>query len=136
MKVVLDTNVIISRFLSPLGSPARIFHLWQSGSFELLVSESILSEYKKVLSYDRIQRCHKMTAEDMTQAIDGFSQFSIVVPTGESLTVSKDPDDNKFIECAFFGGADYIVSGDPHLLELIEYQGIQILTPRQFLHLF
>lgn len=44
-----------------------------------------------------------------------------------------DPDDNKFLECAIAGGADYIVSGDAHLVEMEEYRGIQILTPAEFL---
>ncbi|HEX8228447.1 MAG TPA: putative toxin-antitoxin system toxin component, PIN family, partial [Chloroflexia bacterium] len=56
-----------------------------------------------------------------------------VHPTVPIDAIASDPDDNKFLECAVAGGADYIVSGDKHLLSLGEYEGIRILSPADFL---
>ena len=63
MKVVLDTNIVVSRYLSPLGHPARLLTLWEQGVFELVVSEPILAAYQRVLAYPRIRDRHQMTDE-------------------------------------------------------------------------
>lgn len=134
MKVVLDTNIVVSRFLSPQGSPARILTLWEEGVFELLVSEGILNEYERALSYDNVRKRHGFTIEEIKQWMHNARKYGHSVASEEvSIYVSKDPDDDKFIECAVAGGADYIVSGDTHLLSLGEYKGIQILSPAAFL---
>ena len=58
-----------------------------------------------------------------------------VAPRGIVAQIEDDPDDNKFLECAVAGGAEYVVSGDPHLLALRQFRGIQILSPAAFLTL-
>ncbi|GAB6273794.1 MAG: putative toxin-antitoxin system toxin component, PIN family [Peptococcaceae bacterium] len=134
MRIVIDTNVVVSRFLSPKGTPAQIFEKWRVEAFELLVSEPVLSEYQKVLSYKHVRACHKMTNGEIAEIIRDFRKFAILVNSGEKLEVIKeDPDDNKFLEVAEAGGAEYIVSGDEHLLKLREYRSIQILSPAAFL---
>lgn len=134
MKVVLDTNVVVSRFLSPRGAPAQAFKLWEAHAFDLLVSCPILQEYKKALSYPKVRELHQLTGQEIDEIIDGFKGFSIFVePRARLVVVKADPKDNMFLECAVSGKADCILSGDKHLLELKEYQGIQIFTPRAFL---
>jgi len=134
MRVVIDTNVVISRFLSPTGTPAQIFEQWQLNAFELVLSEPILAEFQKVLEYERIQARHHMALEEITEVINGFRQFAVLVDVKERLAViEEDPEDDRFLECAVAGSAEVIVSGDAHLLDLKEYRGIQILSPAAFL---
>jgi putative PIN family toxin of toxin-antitoxin system len=134
MKVVLDTNIVISRFLSPHGSPAQIMALLEQGIFELSVSADILAEYEKALNYDHIRKRHGFTFEEIAHWVQNIKRHIDLVPINDMVvTASRDPDDNKFLECAIAGGADYIVSGDAHLLSLGEYKGVRIISPADFL---
>jgi uncharacterized protein len=134
MRAVIDTNVIISRFLSPNGTPALILSLWERGLFELIVTEAILSEYLRVLAYEHIQPRHRMSPAEIAQVVADFRSFAVLVEPGDPIAViPDDPSDNMFLEAAVAGSCDYVVSGDPHLLRLGEYRGIQMLTPAAFL---
>jgi putative PIN family toxin of toxin-antitoxin system len=136
MRVVIDTNVVVSRLLSSLGNPARIFALWRQDVFELLASEPIFAEYRRVLAYDHVRARHRLSDTQLDQFITDFRQFVVLVEPNETITAIKDdPSDDKFLECAVAGSADYIVSGDRHLLSLQQFRGIQILTPAAFLAL-
>jgi len=134
MRVVLDTNVIVSRYLSPHGPPARVLERWEREDFELLVSAAILAEYEEVLGYERLRRRHGMNAEWIGQTVGRIRRSAtLVVPTETLAVVEEDPDDDKFLECGVAGGAEIIVSGDDHLLKLRTFRGIQILSPTAFL---
>lgn len=136
MRVVIDTNVVISRFLSASGPPAQLFARWESREFELLVSEPILAEYARVLRYQHLRPRHKMSDEEIDEVVDEFKSLGVLVEIDEAIeAVKDDPDDNKFLECAIAGKADYIVSGDTHLLGLQQYRNIPILSPTLFLAL-
>lgn len=131
MRVVLDTNVVISAFLNPGGIPAQLVELWRQERFEVVITEPILEEYIRVLQYPRIQTRLKL---DISEVADDFREFSTLVEPGEPLKVIKDdPDDNKIVECAVAGGCEFIISGDIHLQSLKQYQGIQVLSPSAFL---
>lgn len=134
MRVVLDTNVVISRYLTPGGTTAEIYGKWRAGAFDLLTSEDILAEIGRVFAYDRLMSIHHLTASEIAQAVDEIRQHAIVVrdPVPVQI-VDDDPDDDKILACALTGGADIIVSRDVHLLALRRHQGIEILTPRSFL---
>jgi putative PIN family toxin of toxin-antitoxin system len=133
MKVVLDTNIVVSRYLSPLGNPARLLTMWEKGVFDLVVSEPILTEYQRVLAYPRIRDRHQMTDEEIAAVVDGFRSFAVLVePTVSLNVVQNDPSDNTFVEYALAAGAEYVVSGDPHLLRIGHYEEIQILRPAEF----
>lgn len=136
MRVVLDTNIIVSRFLSVHGNPALILALWEKGVFELIVTEAILAEYARVLAYPAVQSRHRLTTDEIGQAIANFRSFAVLVEPTETLdVVTDDPSDNRFLEAAVAGGCEYIVSGDPHLLTIGEYRGIAILNPAAFVAL-
>jgi putative PIN family toxin of toxin-antitoxin system len=134
MIVVLDTNVLVSAVLSPRGTPSRILELAQTGGFAVTVSEVLIAEYGEVLlSPEFVERYHLARAE-VIDLLSSFAQLATIVQTVESLrVVEQDPDDDRVLECAVAGGADYIVSGDKHLLNLGEYEGIRILSPGDFL---
>jgi putative PIN family toxin of toxin-antitoxin system len=134
MKVVLDTNVVVSRFISPAGVPGQLIDHWSRGDFDLLVSAPILVEYQQALTYAHVRKLHGYTNLEIAGWLGQVREESIKIVSTETLrVVSADPKDDKFIECAVAGGADYIVSGDKHLLGLGKYEGIRILSPADFL---
>ncbi len=128
MIIVLDTNVMISALLSTEGSPAQIIDLWEAGEFDIATSAPLLDEVKRVLGYEKIKKSLKCTPEEINRLIGGWRTAAIYVEPEEELEVIEDdPDDNRVLECAVAADADYIVSGDHHLLDLGEYRGIEIL---------
>lgn len=134
MKAVVDTNVVVSSFLSPTGTRARILKGWEKGQFELIVSDEILAEYERALNYQEVSSRHGMTIEQIGQVIAEMKSFATVVKPQQKLIVIKDdPADDKFLECAKEAGAEYIVSADLHLLNLKQYEDVQILSPSEFL---
>jgi len=126
--VVIDTNVMVSAYLG--GSLEAIIFAWRAGKFALIVSNQVVSEYLDVLSRPKFKIAHD-ELDDFAALI--LSKAEFVLPEKSIDAVEADPSDNKFIEAAVAGQADYIVSGDKHLLDLKEFQGISIIAPRIFL---
>jgi putative PIN family toxin of toxin-antitoxin system len=136
MRVVVDTNVLISRYLAPHGTPAAVFLRWERRAFELLVSPPILDEYDRVMRDPDVRRLHQKSDSEIDVIIRRIRQAAIhVIPTQKLALIPADPDDDKFVECAVEGKARYIVSGDKHLLGLGSYQGIQVVPPAAFVTL-
>lgn len=134
MRVVLDANVFISAVISSQGNPAEILRLWEQGRFDLAVSAPLLEELERVVHYPRIQKRYNLSEGYVQRFLRLISHMAIIVePSVELDVVEKDPSDNRYLECALAAGAAYIVTGDAHLLELREYQGIVILDPVGFL---
>jgi putative PIN family toxin of toxin-antitoxin system len=132
MRAVIDTNIIVSRYLTPGGLASQVLALWRDDAFELIVSEAILAEVRDVLLRPSIRVRHRMPEDMVDQVIDGFRQFATLVAPEEPIQASEDPDDDKFLECAVAGGADVIVSRDPHLLSLKQFRGVRVLSPAAF----
>jgi len=136
MRVVLDTNIIVSATIARNGHADQILRAWYQGEFDLVVSLSVLDEIEDVLTRPRIIRQQWMTREEVSVLILRLqTAATIVLDRLDLKVVIEDPDDDKFFSAAHEGDADYIVSGDPHLLEIKEYQGIKILAPARFLKL-
>lgn len=136
MRAVLDTNVIVSAFINANSIPSTIVHRGKDKTFELIVSGALLAEYRRVLGYPHIQRLHRLTSDEVEKSIAGLKAAEIYVdPSVHQRIVTADPDDDIFIACAVAGDADYIVSGDKHLLKIGEHRGIRILQPAVFLAL-
>jgi uncharacterized protein len=134
MKIVVDTNVIVSALLSKTGTPAQIFS--HEASFQLFTSEESLAEVKRVLHYDHIKTRYQLSDDLINNYLEHLRAASHVIVVHQvAAVIEADPDDNKFLACAVEAGADYIVSGDRHLKRLEVYRNIPILTPRQFLDL-
>ena len=134
MAVVLDANGWVSVLIVPVGKPAEI--LTHSDRLGLLTSEEILSEVERVLHYPRIQRKYGLSEARIGTYLERVREVSRLVAVRTRVEViTTDPDDNKLLGCAVDGGAEYIVSEDPHLLSLGQYQGIGILSPAALLRL-
>lgn len=133
MRVVIDTNIVVSRYLTPAGLAAHILSLWRADRFELLISEPILAEIHEVLLRPGIRARHRLDGGQVRRVVDDLRRFGVLVDPDESIEASPDPDDDKFLECAVAGGADVVVSPDPHLLDLRSFRGIRILSPAAFL---
>lgn len=134
-RAVLDANVLVSAIVSPKGIPAKVLTAWEAERFHLVLFEAVLYEIDRVLRYPRIARRHRWSEERLRGFIGDLAHLAIMTPGAVYLTViAEDPSDDRYLECAIEGEAEYIVSGDQHLLELAEYQGISIVTPRVFLN--
>ena len=133
IKAVLDANVFISSVINQQGFSARIFKQWRAGGIVVLISKPILEEIDRVMRYPRISKRHKMSSQELDIYLTNLTTASIFVEDTPTLeVVTEDPTDNRYLECAVAGEADYIVTGDDHLLSINSYQDIMIVTPRQF----
>ncbi len=131
LKVVLDTNVLVSAL--HFGGKPRTIMVYAHGRttyrFDLFLSPFILNELSRILSEKFFWSVPRL--ERATQIL---VKWGDVVSTRKSISViAAHNDDNRILECAVKAQANLIVSGDKHLLNLKEYEGIKIMTPAQFL---
>ena len=136
IRAVLDANVIVSAVLTPAGIPAQILDAWRTERLVLLVSSPILEEVARVLEYPRIARLHHWPRAKIREFVAELTYLGIMTPGEITLNVVRnDPADNRYLECAVEGAADYLVSGDQDLLDLREHGGIPIVNPKAFLEM-
>ena len=129
-KVVLDTNVVVSA-MGWRGPPRMILEQCMEGKLELLASPALFSELTGVL---KLQKFHFIPKEERDEFCLLFLELAMLVEPDIELDVVKADDaDNRVLECAAAGNADYIISGDNHLLALEQYENIRIVCPAEFL---
>jgi len=131
VKAVVDTNVLISATLFG-GNPRKVLNMTDEKRIEMIISPDILAEFTNVLQ-DKFD-----FSQDMAElAASGIKDISTLVIPIQRLSVIKEREaDNRVLECAHEGHAQYIVTGDTkHLQPLKEYKGIKILSPAQFLEI-
>lgn len=133
MRVVLDTNVVISATLIRGGKEDRILRAWQRGSFEMVLSAQILEELGRALFYEKLRKFRWMTEGEIIALLQLLAQESLVVPGSIKVSASRDPEDDKFLAAAIEGQARYVVSGDRDLLDLKCHRGVEVVTPSRFL---
>ena len=132
-RAVVDTNVLVSALINPAGTPAKVVDLWRSGRFVLLVTEPIVDEIGRVLNQPRFKRRYGLTSSRVRRLLRALRQFGVVVEGDPGIGgVVRDPEDQKFVDCAVAGRADYLVTGDEDLLSLGEHGGVQIVSPAAF----
>jgi putative PIN family toxin of toxin-antitoxin system len=135
LRVVIDTNVIVSGILSRKGVPAEVLNAWRERRFLLLSSSDIVAEVRAVMKYPRIYKKYHLSDDDIEQTITLLEHDALLVAGDTNVTgsVLDDPKDEIFLACALDGQADVVVSGDHHLLDLGNFWDIPIITARQFL---
>ena len=128
MKVVIDTNVVISGVFFN-GTPRKVLKMWFENRFSVACCEEILEEYEKTLIKLMAKYSHPSRIDEI---------ISILVKNMEMIEnvyhgrYSRDPKDDKFINCALSASAEYIISGDEDLLVLKKVGKINILPPSKF----
>lgn len=127
-RIVLDTNIIVSSALG--GALELILDKWADDAFTVIVTSDILTEYFEVLNRPKF-RLKQATIDRIVRYCHQFAEF--VAPEERIQFVEADPKDDKFLEAAVAGGAECIVSGDHHLLDLKAFRAIPILDAQEFL---
>ena len=139
VRVVVDTNVLVSALISKtLSTPLKVYNLLKSENLLLVTSPVILEELEEVLHREEIVILHKLNQKQIQKILEEIVETSVVVPgtlSNKYPIVKADPDDDKFIAAAQEAHADYIVSGDKHLLNLKEYRGVKIVSPADFVRI-
>ncbi len=125
--VVVDTNVYVSAFLFG-GLPERVFLFAEEGVFTICISPSIAQEIRSVLT-----KKFGWSKNELAEWIDPFLVSLRTVIPSQQVNLAKDRADNEILACALEAEAEAIVTGDDHLLKLKAFQGIPIMTPRQFI---
>lgn len=135
LRAVLDANVLASALIRPQGPPGQIvIRLLKEHAFELVVSTPILEELRRCLSYPRVRKHLTATDEGLDLWVTALGLIADSVEGAVPISVVvADPEDNKYLAAALEGRADFVVSGDKHLLNLGEHEGVQIVNPRTFL---
>ena len=132
-RVVIDTNVLISGIIQHGGFPFRVVKLWENASLVLITSVATIRETERVLNYPKIKRVYRLTDDDINRVVSNLVKYSVFVDLVSKVDVIReDPEDNNILATAIDGRADYIISGDKHLLHLKNYKGIDIITPKEF----
>ncbi len=130
-RAVLDTNVFVSALISG-GKPRELLRKGIANELTIVTSKEILGELVSVLS----RPVFDMNEDEIRRIIIDIIQISeIITPTSKFIVVKEDPDDDIFLNVAYDGRADYIVSGDKHLLLLGEFKGAKIVSVKEMLNI-
>jgi putative PIN family toxin of toxin-antitoxin system len=130
-KVVIDTNIFISGFGWD-AKPEEVLKLLKQRRIVNYVSIKILDELKRVVSYPKL-KFSDLLQNKIIEFVFFYSE--IIEPTEHISHITKDPDDNKFLECAIAANAEFIISGDPHLIKVAEYRAVKIVDAATFLNI-
>jgi putative PIN family toxin of toxin-antitoxin system len=128
---VYDTNVLISAFIGR-GAPHKALKAVFAGKVRLVISLDMLAEFEDVISRPKFNYTEKHVRRILTVV---FKVAKIVEPDFTVEVVKEDPDDNKVIEAAIAGKAEYIVTGDRHLLSLEKVENIRIISVKEILRI-
>ncbi|MBX3071705.1 MAG: putative toxin-antitoxin system toxin component, PIN family [Thermomicrobiales bacterium] len=134
VRVVFDTNVIVSGWISPHGPCRTLLTLARNGELDLALSHPVIDEYLRVLSRPRLIALHGVDAKRIRTLLEDIARHStMVTPATIGPVIAADPTDDVFLACAIGAGAGFVVSGDRHLLELRDFSGTVVLRPHEML---
>ena len=129
MKVVLDTNVLVSGLLCPSGAPGEIIRMAVSGVVELIYDARVLWEYEEVLKRPKFG-IPEETAEDIVLFVENFGHVTAGAPLKRPL---PDRDDEPFLEIAVAGKADFLITGNLSHYPSASRQGMKVVSPADFI---
>ncbi len=133
IRFVPDTNGLGSATIVREGPPGQILVAWLQGKAELATSPVLLQELEGVLQRPRIKKLQRLSPDEIAQLVKLIAQAAVIAPGRRRVRAIKDdPSDNHVLSAALEAKADYIVSGDHHLLTLRSYCGIKIVQPGSF----
>lgn len=135
MRILLDTNIIVSGLLGHAGPPGQLLNLWGDGYFTLVTSLYQLSEFRRVIGYKHLRG--RISPAKAGAFLHNVGKKAVVLEDLPDLDASPDPKDNPILSTAISGNADLIVSGDKgDMIALREVHGIPIITARAALKRF
>ena len=129
MKVVLDTNVLVSALLNPFGPPARVFDLLMTGNLQLTFDDRILAEYREVLARPRFG----FDLDDVGELLEYLQVGGELVAASPLSNPLPDPDDEPFLEVAVAARVEALITGNIRHYPVETRQGISILPPSEFM---
>ena len=136
LRAVLDANVFVSAAIHPGGPPGRILEWFlRTDAFTLVLSEAIVVEVLRALEYPKVRRYVRRDLDPALWFEDLVVLAAFVPGAYQRPGASPDPDDDKYLAAAVEGRATWVVTGDPHLLSIGEYEGVRMISPRAFLDL-
>jgi uncharacterized protein len=139
MRAVVDSSVLISAFLTPGRVPDRVLRAAERGTFTLCLSREVLTETIDALLTKRAQleRLYSYPEEQIFTHAEGLMAAAELIESLPALSaVPNDPKDDMIVATALKAEADYLITGDrKHLIALGEYEGIKIVSPREFLEI-
>lgn len=130
-RLVVDTNVLISALLAPLGTPRRLLDELSASAATLLFSDQTFAELAIRLAKPKFDPYR--TSEQMDLFLDWLVELGEWVTPGFEVTACRDPDDDRFLAVALAVEADCLISGDRDLLDLHPFEDLPIMTPADFL---
>ncbi len=133
LRVLLDTNQLVSSLLSTEGLQARLVDGWRRRDFILCLAPKQLEEITDVLARPKIAKKYRISSEERHALLELLRTDAILLPEAPAPGVCRDPVDDAILGCAAAGSVDHLVTGDGDLLELCRYQGVTIVTAREFL---
>ena len=135
LRAVLDANVYVSALIRPQGPPGQIVMRFLENSFEIVLSPAIVEETVRAFAYPKVRKYIRSSVDPELWFEDVILLAQFVAGDYKVEGVSVDADDDKYFAAAAEGRATLIVTGDPNLLTVKEFQDIRIVTPRVFLDL-
>jgi len=134
VRLIIDTNILVSALLAATSLPAQLVVLWRAGRFDLLTTAEQLDELMRVTRYPKIRE--RLAPAVAGRLVNDLRALAVTVDKLPVVEVSTDPDDNYLLALAAAGAADFLVTGDKQdLLGIAIYEGTKIITVRDFLGL-
>jgi putative PIN family toxin of toxin-antitoxin system len=133
LKVVLDTNVLVSGLLCT-GETSKVVRLWQDRKIIPVISRETFEELRTVVQYPKFG-LNRQEIRDLIE-FEILPYFEVLDVVQKIQNVCRDPEDDKFIACTISAGVDYLVTGDRDLSDMKRYKNIRILTIAEFISLF
>jgi putative PIN family toxin of toxin-antitoxin system len=130
IRVVLDTNTLVSAVGWKHSKPRIILEACLSGKYLLVESPALLKEFVAVVERPKFGFIPEEQKKELVARLINYCE--IVEPKKKLNIIKSDPADNKVLECALEGKAQYIISGDNHLLRLKDFRGISIVTATDY----
>lgn len=134
-RVILDTNIFVSFLITKKNTAVnKLFQQWENGDIVVYLSNETLIELTRVLLSEKIKEYTNLTKQETKQYLKSIVQRSVLINVDKPpQIIDQDPSDNKFIGLAEKAQAEYIITGDNHLLNLKEYKNTKIITPKDFI---
>jgi putative PIN family toxin of toxin-antitoxin system len=131
MRLILDTNILISALLSPQGAPGKLLDAWERKKFTLVACEALVREFREVAGRPFFRtRLRDSTAELLAAGLRDFSLFFRGLPSGHAAPhFARDPKDSYLLARAEASHAQFLVTGDKQLLALRHHKATRIVTP-------